>query len=286
MTRIFKDIFGNTACITRRLGFPCRDAKNKIYGYKLTLSADYNGGDVYFVTIYPSEEDALRQLRKFSCNTWQEQTKRQFQTIKRKAVNIMNTDKLEQYLDELSDGTDFSFGISEATDETIELYMQGDNPCCEDWCIEFTIDNPTTKKELIEILADEILELYEGFDIEEETYVMLEAKRNGVSGVPDVVALVHNEEYKENALKEFAEKLRNLYNNLDKEETDTMNKEQFFEYIHENFNIDGASQSLILNILDYIEANYSEKNEQYNALCSLLDGTIGLEDRELKKVYM
>ena len=106
----------------------------------------------------------------------------------------MNTDKLEQYLDELSDGTDFSFGISEATDETIELYMQGDNPCCEDWCIEFTIDNPTTKKELIEILADEILELYEGFDIEEETYVMLEAKRNGVSGVPDVVALVHNEE--------------------------------------------------------------------------------------------
>lgn len=164
--------------------------------------------------------------------------------------------------------------------------MQGDNPCCEDWCIEFTIDNPTTKKELIEILADEILELYEGFDIEEETYVMLEAKRNGVSGVPDMVALVHNEEYKENALKEFAEKLRNLYNNLDKEETDTMNKEQFFEYIQENFNIDGASQRLIWNILSYIEANYPEENEQYNALVSLLDGTIGLEDRELKKVYM
>ena len=57
MTRIFKDIIGNTACITRRLGFPHRDAKNKIYGYKLTLSADYNGGDVYFVTIYPSEEE-------------------------------------------------------------------------------------------------------------------------------------------------------------------------------------------------------------------------------------
>ena len=101
-----------------------------------------------------------------------------------------------------------------------------------------------------------------------------------------MVALVHNEEYKENALKEFAEKLRNLYNNLDKEETDTMNKEQFFEYIQENFNIDGASQRLIWNILSYIEANYPEENEQYNALVSLLDGTIGLEDRELKKVYM
>lgn len=134
----------------------------------------------------------------------------------------MNTDKLEQYLDELSDGTDFSFEISEATDETIELYMYGDNPCREDWCTEIIIDNPTTKKELTKILANKILELYEVFDVEEETYLMLEAKRNGFSGVPGVVALVHNEEYKENALKEFAEKLRNLYNNLDKEETGTM----------------------------------------------------------------
>lgn len=198
----------------------------------------------------------------------------------------MNTDKLEQYLDELSDGTDFSFGISEATDETIELYMYGDNPCREDWCTEIIIDNPTTKKELTKILANKILELYEVFDVEEETYLMLEAKRNGFSGVPDVVDLVHNEEYKENALKEFAEKLQNLYNNLGKEETDTMNKQQFFEYIQENFNIDGASQRLILNILDYVEANYSEENEQYNALVSLLDGTIGLEDAELKKVHM
>lgn len=75
MTRIFKDAFGNTACITRRLGYPYRDAKNKTYSYKLTLSADYNDGDVYFVAIYSSEEDALRQLREFSCNTWQEQIK-------------------------------------------------------------------------------------------------------------------------------------------------------------------------------------------------------------------
>ena len=53
-------------------------------------------------------------------------------------------------------------------------------------------------------------ELYNNFDVEEETYLMLEAKRNGLQGVPDLVDLVHNEEYKENALKEFAEKLRDL----------------------------------------------------------------------------
>ena len=200
----------------------------------------------------------------------------------------MNTDKLEQYLDELSDGTDFSFRISKATDETIELYMQGDNPCCEDWRNEIIIDNPTTKKELTKILANEIWTLYEVFDVEEETYLMLEAKRNGFQGVPTVVDLVHNEEYKENALKEFAEMLRDLChdNNSDKEELDTMNKQQFFEYIQENFNIDGASQRLIWNILSYIEANYPEENEQYNALCSLFDNTIGLTDSELKKVYM
>ena len=35
----------------------------------------------------------------------------------------------------------------------------------------------------------------------------LEAKRNGTSGVPGVIDLVHNEEYKEKALKNFAEKM-------------------------------------------------------------------------------
>lgn len=198
----------------------------------------------------------------------------------------MTIEEIEEYLEAWCDGTAFCLRHVKQQDKQFYLEFNGDNPCREDWRNEIIIDNPTTKKELTKILADEIWTLYEVFDVEEETYLMLEAKRNGFSGVPGVVALVHNEEYKENALKKFAEKLRNLYNNLDKEETDTMNKEQFFEYIHENFNIDGTSQGLILNILDYIEANYSEKNEQYNALCSLLDGTIGLEDAELKKVHM
>ena len=39
----------------------------------------------------------------------------------------------------------------------------------------------------------------------------LEAKRNGTSGVPGVVDLVHNEEYKEKTLRDFAEKLELMY---------------------------------------------------------------------------
>lgn len=44
----------------------------------------------------------------------------------------MKTDKLEKYLDELSEGTDFDFRISEIKNGKVELYMQGDNPCNED----------------------------------------------------------------------------------------------------------------------------------------------------------
>lgn len=122
----------------------------------------------------------------------------------------MKIEKIEKYLEEVSEGTDFSFTVDEVGRE-LTLYMQGDNPESEDWCETLIIQNPKTKKELIESLYDEIWSCYECFDIEENVYLMLEAKRNGFSGVPGVVDLVHNEEYKENALYEFVNKLRNLF---------------------------------------------------------------------------
>lgn len=122
----------------------------------------------------------------------------------------MKIEKIEKYLEEISESTDFDFRIADVHNGEIELYMQGDNPCNEDWCIDITIKNPKTKKELIEILHEKLWQLYDAFDVEEETYLMLEAKRNGFQGVPGVVDLVHNEEYKKNALEEFAEKLREL----------------------------------------------------------------------------
>lgn len=123
----------------------------------------------------------------------------------------MKIERIEKYLEELSEGTDFSFTVDVEDNKELTLYMQGDNPEGEDWCTTLTIKNPKTKNELIESLWKEVDECYEAFDVEEETYLMLEAKRNGFQGVPGVVALVHNEEYKENALYEFAEKLRKLF---------------------------------------------------------------------------
>ena len=122
----------------------------------------------------------------------------------------MKIEKIEKYLEEISKGTDFSFTVEEEEDKELTLYMQGDNPQNEDWCITITIKNPKSKKELIENLYEEVYECYEAFDVEEETYLMLEAKRNGFQGVPGVVDLVHNEEYKEKALEKFADKLREL----------------------------------------------------------------------------
>lgn len=122
----------------------------------------------------------------------------------------IKVDIMKETFKDLSDGTNFDFEISEVRNGEVFLFMQGHNPCNEDWCTELIIAEPKTKNELIKALHKEIQELYDNFDIEEETYLKLEAKRNGFRGIPDVVDLVHNEEYKKNALKEFAEKLREL----------------------------------------------------------------------------
>ena len=97
----------------------------------------------------------------------------------------MKIEQIEEYLEKVSEGTDFSFTVEKEKKDII-LYMQGNNPCNEDWCTTLTIENPKTKKELIGRLYKEVDECYVAFD------------------------LVHNEEYKENALKEFSEKLRAL----------------------------------------------------------------------------
>jgi len=122
----------------------------------------------------------------------------------------MKLSTMEKYLDKVSEGTDFSFKIDIERNGEITLYMQGDNPCGEDWCETLNIESPKTKKELMGNLYSEVTSAYECFDIEENVLLMLQAKRNGFRGVPYVVDLVHNEEYKENALYEFMEKLQRV----------------------------------------------------------------------------
>lgn len=68
------------------------------------------------------------------------------------------------------------------------------------------------------------------------------------------------------------------------EEPQTMTADEFYEYIKENFTLDGTSRALVHNILDYVaKANNGEN--VYTLLSWLLDG-IGIEDEELRRVKM
>lgn len=124
----------------------------------------------------------------------------------------------------------------------------------------------------------------EDFDAEEhaETYINMRGK----NGVPESIKnLLEDAEWQKEMLLEVVKDL----NGLDDEETETngyMNREQFYQYILDNFSISGEAGRLINNILHFVEENYTEENEQYRVLCDLLDGTIGLSDSEIKKVYM
>lgn len=65
-----------------------------------------------------------------------------------------------------------------------------------------------------------------------------------------------------------------------------MNKEEFFQYIQDNFSLDSTSEKLVKNILNFVEMNYPEEEEQYNVLCYFLDDIPGLTDTEIRKVYL
>jgi Uncharacterized conserved protein len=120
------------------------------------------------------------------------------------------------------------------------------------------------------------------FEAEEHAEIWINIR--GKNGVPESIKdLLEDAEWQKNTFLEVAEAL----NSLDEsEELSSMDREQFYNYIVENFTISGEARSLIDNILQFVETHYTEENEQYNALCSLLDGTIGLTDNEIKKVYM
>ena len=124
----------------------------------------------------------------------------------------------------------------------------------------------------------------EDFDAEEHAEMWIEGR--GKNGVPDSIKdLLEDAEWQKEMLLEVAKDL----NDLDDEETETngyMNREQFYQYILDNFSISGEAGRLINNILHFVEENQTEENEQYMALCDLLDGTIGLSDAEIRKVYM
>ena len=98
----------------------------------------------------------------------------------------MKIEKIEKYLEEVSEGTDFSFTVEEEENKELTLYMQGDNPEGEDWCETLTIQNPKTKRELIDSLYEEVWNCY----IRTRLYI---SNRQGISERKSLVPFLFGE---------------------------------------------------------------------------------------------
>ena len=60
----------------------------------------------------------------------------------------------------------------------------------------------------------------------------------------------------------------------------TAEMEKAYEWMLEQFNIGGAAARIVHNILHY--ADRLGGDEQYDFLTEMLDGTVGLSDREIR----
>lgn len=191
--------------------------------------------------------------------------------------------ELSKRIEELLEKHDFSVcgEISERTynNDGYDVELETYSPEGEDVIVSLTYDG--TEEDFIR----QFRSYAEGFDAEEHAEMWIESR--GKNGVPDSIKdLLEDAEWIKSTLEEVADDLENIDNEEDTEELSTMNREQFYQYILDNFSISGEAGRLINNILHFVEGNYTEENEQYRALCDLLDGTIGLSDMELRKVYM
>ena len=60
------------------------------------------------------------------------------------------------------------------------------------------------------------------------------------------------------------------------------NMEKAYEWLLKELSIDGAAARIIRNVLEY--ADRMGGDEQYDFLTEMLDGTIGLSDREIRNL--
>lgn len=67
---VLHDDFGNTATVTRRRTLPYRGAPGRSEALVLTLTADYDGGFVYHVSVFESMAEVEARLAKVSQGTW------------------------------------------------------------------------------------------------------------------------------------------------------------------------------------------------------------------------
>lgn len=149
---------------------------------------------------------------------------------------------------------------------------------------DFFFDISTSDVHNADDMVREICSYANSFDAEEHAKMWIEAQGR-VSGVPDLKTLVKDADAIKEMLDELAAAVANDEDNAegdDDEEEGVNSLEDAYEWILNNFNIDGAAARIIRNVLEY--ADRMEGDEQYDFLTEMLDGTIGLSDREIRNL--
>ena len=65
-----------------------------------------------------------------------------------------------------------------------------------------------------------------------------------------------------------------------------MNRQEFMEYVRENFNVSVEFLRLLDNVLHYAEIQGWDEDDVYNYLNFMLDCNIGLTNQEIKQIIL
>ena len=63
-----------------------------------------------------------------------------------------------------------------------------------------------------------------------------------------------------------------------------MNRQEFIDYVNENFNVSVEFLRLLNNVLHYVELQGWEEDDVHDYLDFMLDCGIGLQDQEIKQI--
>lgn len=155
--------------------------------------------------------------------------------------------ELEQrYIDALEDQ---GWSVESYTDDG-RVEIGKCSPAGEDFNICVDVDG----------IADAVAEYAADFDTEEHIRMWIEANASGVGGVPSIKALVEDAD----AIREMLDELADALKKADERaETGTMGKDEFRQWIYDNYNVPGdnctMAPAMLDGILDYADGMDGEQ---------------------------
>lgn len=64
-----------------------------------------------------------------------------------------------------------------------------------------------------------------------------------------------------------------------------MGKREFLQYIFDHFDVAGDFTRMLVNVIEYAEG-FDDPEEGLDFLCDMLDGTIGIEQNEIRQLKL